>query len=104
MNFMANPIFYKSPAAAPEPEQLEGGFASRGADGEAVTAVQERGGAGLIQTRSSEDGPALESSLEAQCARVGMQVDVEDKDTFLACVIGWIKNTAGKVDVREMAC
>lgn len=66
--------------------------------------VQVQGGADLIQTRRSEGGPALESSLEVECTRVGMQVDIKDKEKFLACVIGWIKNTVGKIDFREMAC
>lgn len=33
----------------------------------------------LIQTRRGEDGPDLESSLEVEWTRVGVQVNVKDK-------------------------
>lgn len=39
--------------------------------------VQVQDGEDLIQTKSSKRGPGQESSLEVECTRVGVQVDVK---------------------------
>lgn len=39
--------------------------------------VQVQDGEDLIQTKSSKGGPGRESSLEVECTRVGVQVDVK---------------------------
>lgn len=55
------------------PDELEETY------GEATQGVQVQDGEHLIQTRSGEGAPDLESSLEVEWTRVGVQVDVKDK-------------------------
>lgn len=46
---------------------------------EAIKIVQGQDGEDLIQTRSTEDGPDLASSLEGEHTGLGVQVDVKDE-------------------------
>lgn len=77
--------FRKITLAAPRARWIRE-FESKETDGEVVKVVQGKDGAGLIQTRNTEDGSDLESVLAGRMHRVGEQLDVKDEGDILGCL------------------